>query len=276
MDPRYGNTTVYVQKPNGTTVLHESVVCYYGIPEPVTLGPSVEAGGTAGQDRFSELVQLAYSTGGFVFDEPGQYLVRVVYESEGVLVASNTFPLRVGFPVTKEEDRFAPEFFNREVGLTLAFEGSMSPYLSKGLDALTEAAERFTGEPLGVKAATAVAQSVGDDFYRQEESTMVKSHSADPERALALTEPGLERFQAAATPSGNLAYRNLVQFRAGLHLAADDAQAATAEVETLAKDLDERGANPSVVAEVRELVPPAAEKTTGTRARRAAPRKRSK
>jgi hypothetical protein len=253
------------------------VVCYYGIPEPVTLGPSVEAGGTAGEDRFSELVQLAYSTGGFVFDEPGQYLVRVVYSSEGVLQASNTFPLRVGFPVTKEADRFAPNFFNREVGLTLAFEGSMSPYLSKGLDALTEAAERFTGEPLGVKAATAVAQSVGDDFYRREHRTMVKSHSADPERALALTDPGLEHFQAAGTPSGNLAYRDLVQFRAGLHLAADNASAASAEVETLAKDLSERGANPSVVAEVRELMPPAAggktaEKKAAPKTRRA-PRK---
>ncbi|MGW9413049.1 hypothetical protein [Arthrobacter cupressi] len=275
LDPRYGNTTVYVQKPNGTTVLHESVVCYYGIPEPVTLGPAADAGGTEGEDRFSELVQLAYSTGGFVFDEPGQYLVRVVYSSEGVLQVSNTFPLRVGFPVTKEEDRFAPEFFNREVGLTLAFEGSMSPYLSKGLDALTEAAERFTGEPLGVKAATAVAQSVGDDFYRREHRTMVKSHSADPERALALTDPGLERYQAAGTPSANLAYRDLVQFRAGLHLAADNAEAANAEVETLAKDLGERGANPSVVAEVRDLMAPVAEEKAAPKSRRA-PRKGTK
>ncbi|OFI37636.1 hypothetical protein BIU82_07075 [Arthrobacter sp. SW1] len=276
LDPRYGNTTVYVQKPNGTTVLHESVVCYYGIPEPVTLGPAVEAGGTEGEDRYSELVQLAYSTGGFVFDEPGQYLVRVVYGSEGVVQVSNTFALRVGFPVTKEEDRFAPDFFRREVGLTLAFEGSMSPYLSKGLDALTEAAERFSGEPLGVKAATAVAQSIGDDFYRREDSTLVKAHSADPERALALTDPGLQRYRESATPSGNLAYRELVQFRTGLHLAADDAAAANSEVETLAKDLGERGANPAVVAQVRELMPLAAEKPGGTAAKaRRSPRKRS-
>ncbi|MFJ4208492.1 hypothetical protein ACIPY2_08540 [Paenarthrobacter sp. NPDC089675] len=269
LDPRYGNTTVYVQKPDGTVVLHESVVCFYGLPEPVNLAP---AGNTDGSDRYSQLVQLAFGTVGFAFDEPGQYLVRAVYSTDGVVQASNTLPLRVGFPATKEEDRFAPEFFTREVGLTLAFEGSMSPHLSKGLDTLTEAAERFSGEPLGVKAATAVAQSVGDDFYRRKDDKMVKHHSADPERALAITDAGLAAYQQEGVPGSNLAYRKLVELRTELHVKADDAAAAKSEVETLAKDLGTRGANPAVVAQVKELIPP----TPAARSRRSAPGKPAK
>ncbi|QSZ54930.1 hypothetical protein RI444_05110 [Paenarthrobacter sp. AT5] len=272
LDPRYGNTSVYVQKPDGTVVLHESVVCFYGLPELVTLAPAPTDGGSDGSDRYSELVQLAYGTVGFVFDQPGQYLVRAVYSTDGVVQASNTLPLRVGFPVSKEEDRFAPEFFTREVGLTLAFEGSMSPYLSRGLDALTEAAERFSGAPLGVKAATAVAQSVGDDFYRRQKDKMVKHHSADPQRALSLTEPVLASYQQEGGRSNNLAYRKLVELRTDLHAKSDDAAAAKSEVETLAKDLGSRGAHASVVAQVKELIP----STPAARSRRSAPRKPAK
>jgi hypothetical protein len=219
---------------------------------------------------------LAYGTVGFVFDKPGQYLVRAVYSTDGLVQASNTWPLRVGFPVTKEEDRFAPEFFTREVGLTLAFEGSMSPHLSKGLDALTEAAERFSGEPLGVKAATVVAQSVGDDFFRRKDDKMVKHHSADPGRALSLTDAGLAKYQQEGAASSNLAYRNLVELRTGLHVKADQPAAAKSEVETLARDLDTRGANSAVVAQVKELVPSAGVPSTPARSRRSAPRKPAK
>lgn len=271
LDPRYGNTTVYVQKPNGTVILHESVVCFYGLPELVTLAPA-PVGDDDGSDRFSQLVQLAYGVEGFAFDEPGQYLVRAIYSTDGIVQASNTLPLRVGFPVTREEDRFAPEFFTREVGLTLAFEGSMSPYLERGLNALTEAAERFGGEPLGVKAATAVAQSVGDDFYRRKDEKMVKHHSADPKRALALTDAGLAGYQQSAGAASNLAYRGLVELRTELHAKADNSAAARSEVETLAKDLGARGANSTVVAQVKELISP----TPTTRSRRAAPRKPAK
>ena len=271
LDPRYGNTTVYVQKPNGNIVLHESVVCFYGLPEMIELGPAPR-GESDGGDRYSQLVQLAYGVEGFAFDEPGQYLIRAVYSTDGIIQASNTLPLRVGFPVTREEDRFAPEFFTREVGLTLAFEGSMSPYLAKGLDALTEAAERFGGEPLGVKAATAVAQSVGDDFYRRRDEKMVKHHSADPQRALELTDAGLASYQQAGGAASNLAYRGLVELRTELHAKADDSAAAKTEVETLVKDLGTRGANAAVVAQVKELIP----STPAARSGRSAPRKPGK
>ncbi|MGO4590385.1 hypothetical protein [Paenarthrobacter sp. 2TAF44] len=271
LDPRFGNTTVYVQKPDGTVVLHESVVCFYGLPEPVTLEPATGAT-SDGSDRYSQLVQLAFGVQGFAFDEPGQYQVRAIYSTEGIVQASNTLPLRIGFPVTREEDRFAPEFFTREVGLTLAFEGSMSPHLSKGLDALTEAAERFGREPLGVKAATAVAQSVGDDFYRRMEDKMIKHHSADPERALALTDAGLASYQKGSSAANNLAYRNLVELRRDLHVKADNTAAAKSEVETLAKDLGSRGVNPTVLAQVKELIP----STPAARSRRSAPRKPAK
>ncbi|WP_426998434.1 hypothetical protein [Pseudarthrobacter sp. N5] len=283
MDPKYGNTVVYIRKPNGSTVLFDSVVCFYGLPELKVLAPAADtaAGAAAaaaqGDDRHSELVPLTFGVAGFAFDAPGQYLIRAVYHTAGVLQTSNTLRLRVGYPVSKAEDRFAPDFFTREVGLTLAFEGSMSPHLATGLDTLTEAAARFAAEPLGVKAATAVAQSVGDDFYRRKEDKMVKHHSADPDRALSLTAPGLEAYQQSSAPSANLAYRGLVELRTAFYAQTGEAGAAKSEVETLAKDLDLRGANASVLSQVRELIPAApARAARAPRARRAAPKKPAK
>jgi hypothetical protein len=101
---------------------------------------------------------------------------------------------------------------------------------------------------------------------------MVKHHSADPERALALTDAGLASYQKASGAANNLAYRKLVELRTELHVKANDTAAAKSEVETLAKDLGSRGVNPTVLAQVKELIP----STPAARSRRSAPRKPAK
>ncbi|UGT45346.1 hypothetical protein LTV02_19010 [Nocardia yamanashiensis] len=252
LDPQYGATTVFVLRPDGSTVQFDSVMCLYGDPEPVQLAP---AGGEPGPDRYSELVPLTFGRRGFVFDQPGQYQVRAVYASATQQAVSNTLVVRIGQPATPELDRFATEFFSREVGLALSFGGSMSTHLATGMAVLTEAADRFAAEPLGAKLATTVARSVGRDFFGRELTPevdrMVRRHRADPAAALAITEPGLRQLRAAGTPAANLPYNNLVALRADLHIRNGDPELARQELTTLAEDLGERGVNTNVLEDIQ-------------------------
>ncbi|WP_459961519.1 zinc metalloprotease [Nocardia sp. IFM 10818] len=253
LSPDHGTTTVLVRKPNGTMVQFNSVMCLYGLPETRVLAPAAD--GAQGPDRYSELVPLTFGKRGFVFDEPGQYELRAVYSSGNQYAVSNTLGVRIGQPATKEQDRFAAEFFDRQVGLALTFGGSMSPYLATGMRTLTEAADRFADDDLGAKVATTVAKSVGRDFFGRTitdgEDKMVQRHKADPAAALAVTEPGLQRYRKSDDRSANLTYNELVTLRANLHIANGDPELARQELVALAEDLGARGVNPNVLQDIR-------------------------
>ncbi len=255
MDPKYGNTTVFVQRPDGTRFVYDTVLCLYGEPEMVSLAPGAASDAAKGPDRVSVLVPLTYGAGGFTFATPGTYLVRAVYQGAGLLTTSNTLRVSVGYPTDRDADRFASDYFTPTVGLTMALGGSASPYLSAGLDTLTEAAERFSDEPVGFKSARVVARAVGANFYRSDDGALALHHAADPSAALALTEPALTAYQRSSDVRENLEYAKLVKLRAGLHADAGDPGRAADEVDTLADHLASRGAHGNVVEQVRSLAP---------------------
>ena len=256
LDPKYGTTTVFVQRPDGTKTVFETLFCLYGTPELIELQPQPQTEATQGADRLSSLVPMTFGVGGFTFDVPGPYLIRAIYHGAECLATSNTHRVFVGFPTDKAEDQFAPDFFSHEVGVALALGGSMSQHLSDGMDTLREAADRFAGEPLGAKVATTVARSVGNNFYViDSDDALALAHQADPQQALEVTEPALANYQEHGIKSDNLAYTQLVHLRAGLHVEAGTPDAAATEVNELVTNLESRGANQNVIDDVRALAP---------------------
>ena len=141
-------------------------------------------------------------------------------------------------PATREEDRLAADWFTNAVGLTVALGGSMSPHLDSGLDTLREAADRFAATDVGMSAAQVLAAGIGDDFYRRQGDEVVRFHQADPEAALALTEPALQAHRSAGDKTTNLAYRSLVEQRADLHVAAGRPAQARKELSSLPTALE--------------------------------------
>lgn len=251
LDPRYGSTTIVVSRPDGTWIDYTSVMCMLGDTRPLTLAPAPADGAPQGPDRYSEQVPLTFGSSGFVFDLPGTYRIKAVYHDGLLTAVSNVATLRVGAPMTRDEDRLAADWFTNPVGLTVALGGSMSPHLDPGLDTLREAAGRFADNEVGMSAAQVLAAGIGDDFYRRQGDEVVRSHEADPETALALTEAALQAHKAKGDKATNLAYRTLVEHRAGLHVAAGRPAQARKELSSLATALTRRGANPNVVADVK-------------------------
>lgn len=253
LSPEFGNTVLYVRDPGGQVTLFNPVMCLYGNPDPVTLEPLAADGSNEGRDRYSATVTVTYGTRGFVFNRPGEYLVRAIYTGADLLLTSNTLRVSVGRPMDRSEDRFAYDFFTPEVGLTLVVNGSQSPFLAAGMDRLREAAERFNDREVGARAAYTVAQSIGNDFYRQHDAVLVKSHEADPAEALALTDTALGFYREQGGKEQNLEYNRLVQLRAELHAEAGAVPAAREELESLSSDLSDRGVNKPVLDSIRAL-----------------------
>jgi hypothetical protein len=251
LDPRYGTTTIVVSRPDGTWIDYTSVMCMLGDVRTLTLAPAPEDGAPQGPDRYSEQVPLTFGSSGFVFDLPGTYRLKAVYNDGRLTAVSNVATLRVGAPMTQEEDRLATDWFTNAVGLTVALGGSMSPHLDPGLDTLREAADRFANNDVGMSAAEVLAAGVGDDFYRRQGDEVLRSHEADPEAALALTEAAFQAHKAEGDKTTNLAYRTLVEQRTDLHVAAGRPAQARKELSSLATALARRGANPNVVADVK-------------------------
>jgi hypothetical protein len=251
LTPEFGSAGIYIRRPDGRIVMYAPLLCKLGDPVLRTLEPA-EASNT-GKDRYSELISLVYGGAGFSFDEPGDYLVRAVYHGLGLTLSSNTLKVRVGRPMTRDEDRFAMDFFTHPVGMTLYVEGSQSPFLAKGMDCLQEAAEQFAGSTLSMAAAKTVARSVGRSFYRRKDNgpKLMLTHKADAREALKLTAPSIGFYREHKRKAFNLPYHQLVRERAALLTQVGARDQASAELQNLRSDLQAREVHPPVLAAIK-------------------------
>jgi hypothetical protein len=255
LDPSYGGLTVFIRRPDGRIVEYDPIMCKLAEPRLNVLQP---ASATEGEDRYSQKIFLSYGKYGFYFDEPGTYMIRALYQGPGnLLIPSNMHRIRVGQPASQDADRLGQDFFSYQVGMSLYLSGSASPFLTKGMDVLRDLGERFQSSLVGAKAATTVAKSVAEPFFRiteaDQQRTLVKTQPADPAEALTLTDPALKLYQSTDAKTLNIDYHNLVRIRAGWLVASGDSGQAQQEVAQSRKDLAERGVNAPVLEQIREL-----------------------
>jgi len=250
LNPEHGGVIVYIRRPDGRIVEYAPILCKLGTPQIQTLKPL--KGAVEGEDRYSEGVFLSYGTYGFYFDKPGEYLARAVYQGAGdLLIHSNVHRIRIGNPLSKEEDRIAQDFFGYEVGMCLYLNGSRSPFLAKGLEILESIADRYKDTLLGVKVATTLAASAARPFFRIEERKLKKTYAANPKKALDLTEPALALYKREKAMSLSLAYHQVVRSRAEYLKTIGKKEAAKKEIAALGKDLADRGVNAPVLKDIK-------------------------
>jgi len=249
--PEFGGVIVFVRRPDGRLTEFQPAMCMLATPEPMTLAPAQAA--ATGQDRLSREIFIGFGKQGFSFDQPGDYLVRAVYQGAGDLfVPSNVHRIRVGPPLSTEVDRFAQDFFNTSVGLALYLDGSRSPFLAKGRSVLETAVERFGASQFGAKVAQSLAQGLARPFHtlRAEtgnRATLVEAQKADPVAALRLTDPVLQAQHEKGIKVDNLAYARLVRRRSDFHAALGQEDVARNEYSTLRRDLAGRDVKAAIL-----------------------------
>ena len=254
LNPEFGGVNLYIRRPDGRILEYASAMCKLGDPDIRTLEPTGQ--GMVGRDRFSESVFLSYGAYGFYMDQPGEYLIRAVYQGTGDLLAvSNLHRIRVGAPLSREADRVAEDFFSYDVGMALYLGGSQSPFLARGMERLQSIASEFSDSLLGAKAATTVARSEVQSFFRRrdpEQPVLEESHPADPERAAALTAPALDVFRREADRNLNLDYHSVARLHAESLAAAERRDEAQQTMARLRQDLSDRGVNEPVLDDIEE------------------------
>ena len=248
MDPAYGAVAIAITAPSGQTVEFEPVAHMLGEAERVTLKP---ANSPAGEERLSQEVPLTYGKRGHYFTEPGTYYVRAIYKGFGdTLIPSAAHRIRVGIPMSKDEERLANDFFAHDAGLCLTLGGSRSPHLDSGMKVLEDIATRYKDNIVGAKVASILAQGVSRPFFRVDEKdrTVKETAKADPARALALTSNAIKLLKTDET--ANIAYSELVCHRAALLSGQDKADTARKELSALRKDLQLRDVKKPVLDDI--------------------------
>jgi hypothetical protein len=252
--PEFGAVVVHIRRPDGTIVEYVPNIHALGTPDLLTLAPK---GSTEGAERYSKEIFLAYGSGGFYFDHPGEYQVRAIYQGLGdVLIPSNVHRIRIGVPASAEMDRLGQDFFSDQVGLALYVQGSQSPFLGDAMGVIEAVADRCKETVLGAKLAMTVANSVAAPFFRIKDAAKPKltmTSAADPKRALELTKPALEVCRKEKDRDLNQIYGRVVRRRAEYHQAADQPKAAKKELATLRQDLAQRGVNQPVLDRYKAL-----------------------
>jgi PAS domain-containing protein len=258
LSPEHGGVIIYIRRPNGRTLEYNPATCQISDPQIQVLKSSQNS--VQGEDRYSEEIFLGYGKYGFYFDEPGEYLIRAVYQGTGdILIPSNTHRIRIGRPFSKYEDTLAQDFFSYQVGMSLYLSGSQSHHLSKGMGLLEEIAnnKNFKDTFLAIKAASTVANSVGRSFFsivKGEEKvlTRTQTHKADPNKALELTSTALNVYKKKNSKALNLGYHKLVQNRIDCLLSQNETDKAKQEVDDLCVALHKAGANQPVLKRIKD------------------------
>jgi len=257
LQTEFGGLIVFIRRPDGRIVEYSPVACKLSESALRTL-----KAGAQGADRYSEQLDVTYGRYGFYFDEPGQYLIRALYQGAGdLLIPSNTMRLRVGQPASPEIDRRAQDFFVYQVGMNLYLRGSQSPHLKQGLDFLQELCERHANTVMGAELARTIMRAVAEPFYRFEKpkgdtptrAVLTCTKQPDPNAALRFTDKALKVYRANKQKILNLGYGDLVRQRAEYHASMGDTDAARRELTTLGSDLASRGANAPVLDDIAQL-----------------------
>ena len=255
LNPEYGNVTFYIRRPSGRIVQYAPIMCKAAPVQLKTLSPRQAE--TDGTDRHSDTVFLTYGKYGFYFDEPGDYMVRALYQGPGeVAIPSNPLTVRIGRPATQAEDRQASDFFTYEVGAVLYLYGSRSARLAKGWAVLEDIVRKSPDSMRGVRIRAALANSLAKPFIELEQSAdggkrAVERYPAHLKESLETIAPAVEMLlRRKDDRTTNLLLNHLVRRQAALKTELKLGAEAIHDLATLRSVLGERGVNSAVLTDI--------------------------
>lgn len=253
LQPEHGNVRIVIEKPNGSVHAYHAPTCQLGLATEMVLEPLAKE---PGPDRFSERVFLSFGGTGFYFDQPGNYRIRAFYRGLGDgIIASNIASLRVSVPESREVDRLAQAYFDNKVGLALAFGGSRSGYLAGGMSVLQEMCSEFPKTDRAIKTSAVLARTQTTPFFHLDDNNKLVTASLgeqDYQDALALTEPGVEKYAQTTEKSHNFSDVELSEVRVNIHKQLGDIEAADRIRQDLLQRLQTRDVKPAVLKAIDE------------------------
>lgn len=223
LHPNCGLVKIVIDKPNGQIVAYEPLIDHFvGESEKdLLLGDAVK-----------DSAYIGYGKGGFYFDQPGRYRIRVAYAAlDGSEILSDILTIRVRYPVTAAEEEMADLFMGEDQGSLLYLLGSDSEFLQNGNEAFDTVLEKYPKSDMANYARLVKGMNAGRKF---------KTISEENEARIIEREPKLEEsaeLLSAVAGSGVLdpvSTQMTLSNLAEVQTKAGDEKAAKITLETLA------------------------------------------
>lgn len=235
LNPAYGNTSIYIQSPNGNVKPYQPVIVKESYPFFKTL--QANNSNSTGLDRHSEVINLTYGKFGFYFKESGEYKIRAIYTGAGnTIIPSNTSILRIGHDESNEK-KYAKDYFSDQVGMNLYLHGSMSRFLSRGTKFLNDFAKENKDSVLGAKVGTMLGKSQMRPFFSFENKKLKQTHSPNYQKTLELTERAYDVYKKEKSKGLNILFHHLVDIRSNAMVNLGKKEMAKEELSELYKIL---------------------------------------
>jgi len=260
LTPENGSIFIQIQRHNGRVIVYEPIAHMCGDSSLKELPSSVLG-------RHCQNALISFGKYGHYIDEPGIYRVRAMYHGlDGMLVISNVHELRVGTPLSHDEEKDAQDFYSRSAGLALYLGGSDSAFLQSGMDCLREISEKYEKSPIGAHLSLVLAQNLSRPFRRLVEvdrekievegkqMEVIKSkraeRKADPQEALNLVNKALQQQEQDEATFENITYHYCRRTKADLLADIGQQDEAQKELDRLIHYLRGRGVKEDVLSEI--------------------------
>ncbi|MEU8355102.1 hypothetical protein AB0C27_03725 [Nonomuraea sp. NPDC048882] len=233
-------TQVSITQPGGRTLLYRPMMRHC-----VDTSPRIRL--DEGNPALYRSAYIGHGRDGHYFQQPGEYQVRAQYiAADGSRIVSPVCPVRVRFPVSRDDHQVAELMLGEEQGMLFSLLGSDSPRLSAGNQALDEVIGRHGEHPLAVYARLVKGLNAEREFKELTPDNRLRVRPPDPKQ-------GVEHLSAVARDAGidnitlNLVMRRLARAEAR----QGDLVRANAVMDRMVATFAAKGVNDIVMGQIR-------------------------
>jgi hypothetical protein len=233
-------TQVSITRPGGRTVLYRPMMRHC-----VDTSPDIRLDG--GNPAMYRSAYIGHGRDGHYFQQPGEYQVRAQYiAADGSRIVSPACPVRVRLPISREDHQVAELMLGEDQGKLFSLQGSDSPALRSGNEALDEVISRYGGHPLAVYARLVKGLNAEREFKELTPDNRLRVRPPDPKLGIEhLTH--VTRDATLDNITLNLVMRRLARAEAR----QGDLGRANAVMDRMVATFESKGVNPVVMGQIR-------------------------
>ncbi|MFC4115727.1 hypothetical protein [Nonomuraea zeae] len=234
-------TQVSITQPGGRTVLYQPMMRHC-----VDSSPQIQL--DAGNPAMYRSAYVGHGRDGHYFQQPGEYQVRAQYiAADGSRIVSPACPVKVRLPVSRDDHLVAELMLGEEQGKLFSLQGSDSPTLRSGNEALDEVIDRYGAHPLATYARLVKGLNAEREFKALTAGKRLRVRPPDPKQGIeqltqVARDPGLDNITL------NLVMRRLARAEAR----QGDLERANAVMDQMVATFAAKGVNPIVMGQIRQ------------------------
>jgi hypothetical protein len=239
LNPEFGLLELLIRDPKGQVRRYEPLFKLCGEARTAELPPG---------EKLYESVFIAYGSGGFYFEHPGEYQIWAVYTAGGLRLRSNSLRIRVAFPEAREEEEMALWTFGHDQGHVLYMRGA--EHLESGNNQLREVTERFPNTNLSRYIHLCFGNSEAREF---KDLVTNQVRPAQPQQAVQeLTKAVSFLPKAKQSSLDNITHGRAVDLLYDLYRETDQPEQAKDILSKTARYFKRMEVKPEVVADLRD------------------------